>query len=88
MDSSSISMAINGPNCVLLTFDTIEFAPGQELIREIRDEIREKRLDVVLDASKLGHGILAFVVGATSAVGYAVVGLIDHVIERIKAWGC
>lgn len=88
MDSSSISMAINGPNCVLLTFDTIEFTPGQELISEIKDEIREKRLDVVLDASRFAHGILAFVVGTASAVGYAVVGLIDHVIERIKSWGC
>lgn len=88
VNSSSISTAI-GMNCITMFFSTDIYAPQEEpLISGVEDKITEKHLDVKLDVTSLGHGILTIVVDAASAVGYAVAELIDYIIRRIEDSRC
>lgn len=84
MGSSDIAMAICGDKCMIL-FNTDVFTPKKSLLKEIRDEIAERCLKIDLDATSFDCGILAFGVKAASAVGYAVIELLDHIMGRIKA---
>ncbi len=84
MNSSSISTAISGNKCMII-FDADVFTPKQSLLKEIRDEITERCLKIDLDVTSFDCGILTLGIKAVSAVGYAVVELLNHIIERIKA---
>lgn len=84
--NSSVVTTTIGMNCITMTFSTDVYAPKRDLlVSGMEDKIAERDLDVEFDVSSLAYGILTIVVGAASAVGYAVVELIDYIIKRIKA---
>ena len=78
-----ISLAGTGNRCEI-RFDTSKFSSDSKLVSETKHAISDKKLDIKLDASAFGEGILVLIIGVIVGAAYVVRDIILGILSRLE----
>lgn len=81
---NGIMVSASAETCTI-EFDTSLFNPEKSLIRDTEEKIVDTGLDLWLDCTGFGNGVLTLIIGKIESVGNAIVNIIRFIIGQIKA---
>ena len=84
MDMTGISLYGGSRECEI-RFNTNSFSTSDSMISKVQKKISGENLDVTLDSSSFGDGILTLVIGTAIRAAYAVRDLLFYILGLLDA---
>ena len=82
-DMTGMSLAGSGNRCEI-RFDTKKISPDSKLVSETENTISERNLDIKLDVSAFGEGLIVLIIGVIVGTAYVVRDIILDILSRLE----